>query len=356
MQRDKLIESLLRPSGGGALPCGPKIHTIGEEPVQIVTPPAPSDEDPSLLEQMMALQTEARKEQETKKEVLVKASMATFGNGFKKGFFGGGGGAGGSKAAASSSSSAYPVSSAAAISSGSSSSESIPTIRPAHASGKGSKGGAGSKLLAPKSSLVLDEVQSAMQKDNPVLKELKQGEWVTPELTQIMMKNEILSRGLRNPRCTAAIQLMQSNPQEAQKRYQGDLEVDVLMREFGRVMSEHFEALGTKTAQASAAAGGGAAGGAGAVVGDIPLGPLHTEVLKRSDGAAKIQETSTAEEERVKQIIADPELKELLMDFDMQRILQECNDPQKFQRHMRDPVVAYKIKRLWDAGLVGTTK
>ena len=55
-------------------------------------------------------------------------------------------------------------------------------------------------------------------------------------------------------------------------------------------------------------------------------------------------------------MLDDPELRELLMDPDMQRILQECGDPAKFQQHMRDPLIAYRIKKLYQAGLVGTAK
>jgi hypothetical protein len=56
------------------------------------------------------------------------------------------------------------------------------------------------------------------------------------------------------------------------------------------------------------------------------------------------------------QVLSDPELREMLMDPSLQRILQECGDPVKFQMHMRDPNTAAKIKRLYDSGLVGTAK
>jgi hypothetical protein len=44
----------------------------------------------------------------------------------------------------------------------------------------------------------------------------------------------------------------------------------------------------------------------------------------------------------------------MLLDPELQRVLKECNDPVSFQRHMKDPVIAYKIRRLFEAGLVGT--
>ncbi len=46
----------------------------------------------------------------------------------------------------------------------------------------------------------------------------------------------------------------------------------------------------------------------------------------------------------------------MLMDPELQNTLQECSDPVVFQRVMRDPVMAYKIKKLYEAGLVGTAK
>ena len=56
------------------------------------------------------------------------------------------------------------------------------------------------------------------------------------------------------------------------------------------------------------------------------------------------------------QIVQNDELRGLLMDVQLQGILQECSDPRKFQMHMSNPVTAAKIKKLYDAGLVGTTK
>jgi len=58
------------------------------------------------------------------------------------------------------------------------------------------------------------------------------------------------------------------------------------------------------------------------------------------------------EEERVQQILNDPQLRELLMDAELQKTLMECSQPQRLQYHMRNPELAKKIRRLVDAGLV----
>ena len=79
-------------------------------------------------------------------------------------------------------------------------------------------------------------------------------------------------------------------------------------------------------------------------------------------GVAKPAAASTAiapvseEDRRVQKILANPELRELLMDVRMQEVLRECADPGKFQQHMRDPVMSRKIKLLMDNGLVGTER
>ena len=40
------------------------------------------------------------------------------------------------------------------------------------------------------------------------------------------------------------MQLIQTDPKEAKKRFEGDPEVDLFMSEFGKVMSGHFSQLG----------------------------------------------------------------------------------------------------------------
>ena len=67
---------------------------------------------------------------------------------------------------------------------------------------------------------------------------------MTPSLLAVLQENKIIKAGLSNPRCSAALQQMQADPKEAKKRFQNDPEVDLFMREFGKVMSGHFDSLG----------------------------------------------------------------------------------------------------------------
>lgn len=194
------------------------------------------------------------------------------------------------------------------------------------------------------SSLVLDEVQQALKEDeSPLLGQLKQGEWVTDDLMSVMQKNPILLAGLQHPKCTAALELMQKDPKEAKKRFGNDPEVDRFLREFGSVMSSHFEALGAKDEKKKEEEMKKAA--------QTPireLGPLETDALKKN---LKVTEDD-AEAKRVQEVLANDELRTLLMDPALQAILKECGDPQKFHLHMRDPVTSRKIQMLMQAGLV----
>jgi len=42
-------------------------------------------------------------------------------------------------------------------------------------------------------------------------------EWMTPNLQENLLKSEIFARGLQNPKCVAALQLMQTDAKEAEK-------------------------------------------------------------------------------------------------------------------------------------------
>ena len=145
------------------------------------------------------------------------------------------------------------------------------------------------------------------------------------------------------------MELMKTNPNEAKKRFEGDPEVDQFMREFGRLMSDHFNKLGSNQTSNNQKSG----------VQEVrevqEVGPLQVEALKRSK---EINTTTNNDikDSDVSSILNDPELAAMLMDVELQKILKECQDPMKFQFYMRDPIISKKIQKLWQAGLVGTTK
>ena len=69
-------------------------------------------------------------------------------------------------------------------------------------------------------------------------------EWMNDNLVAKFQANVVIRNGLLNPKCVDAMKLLQTDPKAAQKKFQGDAEVELFMKEFGGVMSEHFNALG----------------------------------------------------------------------------------------------------------------
>ncbi len=122
---------------------------------------SPEIEEPTMMELMMAAQAEAKKAAELVKVEETKKQTKTFASGFKKGFLGGGKNEAPPKANLTNKSIATKENSTSTAKSTTSSavpSNDIPTIKP----GKDS-------------SLVLDDVQEAMNDGNPLMKDIKDG-------------------------------------------------------------------------------------------------------------------------------------------------------------------------------------
>lgn len=356
---DKLLSSLLQPKS--QLNRNTKLieeigNIDGENDVVSTGSVHPQvEEGPTLLEQMMAAQLEAKKEKDVNDNISTTKEVKSFGGGFKKGFFGGSP----KTPSTTTNNSIKPILKTQSITKEPIKiNQSIPTITK------------NKSKVKPKEH-VFEEVQEALREDeNPLMAKLKGGEWMTPNLMEQFKTNPIISKGLSNPKCQAAIQTMQRDPAEAKRLFASDPDVDIFMREFGKLMSTHFESFtpsnnsstadlknenneNNKISEESVASSS-----------VQEIGPLHAEVLKNqkiknsssSSSSSSASKSIDQDEERVKEVLEDEELRTMLMDPELQRILQECGDPIKFQVRMRDPAIAYKIKRLYKAGLVGTAK
>ena len=90
---------------------------------------------------------------------------------------------------------------------------------------------------------------------------------MTPDLVSNFQANQVVSSGFKNPKCMAAMQLLQKNPQEAQQRFQHDPEVSRFLQEFGKMMAGHFEGLAAQQQQqkgSNSGSGGSNASSSGA--------------------------------------------------------------------------------------------
>jgi hypothetical protein len=289
-QKEKAITSLLSSANAATnkKPAGGKlIQEVGVEPepepelksTTVSTPQAPSeDEGPSLMEMMMEAQRAAAKEKEkTNEKEQAKESKKGFG-GFKKGFFSASS-EGTKKAAAAGSSSSAPKK------------DDIIDVKPTQPVNKNSiysKGGA-----KDNKALVFDDVQKALEEDQSksfaAQLKAKQDEWMNQSLLSQIESNEILKRGMSHPKCQHAMQLMQSNPQDAIKTYGNDPDVSAFMKEFGRVMSEHFTKLGEQQSQTQ-----GQSSTSQTKAQPIQeIGPLQAEAIKKANATASSPSSSS---------------------------------------------------------------
>jgi len=208
-----------------------------------------SPEEEALQKQMIDAALARNPEAAAAKTAEKKAVTASFGDGWglKKGFLlggGGGAGGGGKKPAA-----AKPAAAAAPA-------DTRPLIKPTAPAGAATGG---------KSSLVLDEVQTAMHEGvEPLRRTLAdQGKWLTPDLLSKVGSNPKLMAGMANPRCMAALDEMQRDPKAAMAKYKDDKEVTEFFSLFMSVMGDHFTKLGEKEGEAHGKHGKHEHGGGG---------------------------------------------------------------------------------------------
>jgi len=325
--------SLIQIVGGDAedvpslpTPNDQKVVPVAEEAKPKSVEKKPDDDQPSILEMMMAAQREAKLEKEKEKATEeAQASVKPLGGGFKKGFFGGGASKPKAKPTTTST-----TTSASTTGTAPAKTASTPVAKPDVVEVKKST------TTLKSNPLVFDEVQKAMDEDtHPLLKQLQSNgtpyyatnlvtidcshnshtfhlhtEWMTPDLSSNFQSNKIVSNGFKDPKCMAAMQLLQKSPKEAQARYQNDPEVSLFLQEFAKLMAGHFEALGSASGGNS---GGGNSGnssvgsgvqevksnrveeismdvnkGTGTSGGGIQeIGPLHAQVLQKKAQAGR---------------------------------------------------------------------
>ena len=233
--------------------------------------------------------------------------------------------------------------------------------------------------------LQLPEVQSAM------LNHLQStsSQWATPELLASISQNHPkLAQGMANPKYMSALQSMQSNPTETIERLRkNDPDIMEWLLEFCAVMGEHFVGLGENGGQDGKKKEGGGREKEGGSFEDArmrEMGPLEKKALeknqqqqqqkqkpqtksstksssKQSTPLTSTDTTATASnnaannemDNQVASILANDELRSILMDPKMQQIMEECGTTgSKLRYYMSHPEVGPKLRLLMDAGLL----
>jgi hypothetical protein len=220
--------------------------------------------------------------------------------------------------------------------------------------------------------LHLPEVQSAMKLP-------PSSQWATPDLLDtITHSHPNLVHGLNDPRYTAALHDMQTKPKETLEVLQKtNPEIVNWLMEFCGVLGQHFSQLGEEM-DGKQAKGDGDGTNDGKKTKDL-LGskvremgllerralekhrqmqavkddePTHRRASGQDDGVASSSPTSKEMDDQVSTILANEELRSILMDPVIQNIMDECSTGNKFRYYLAHDEFGPKLRLLLEAGLI----
>lgn len=168
-------------------------------------------------------------------------------------------------------------------------------------------------------------------------------------LVEKLSSSPTLRTALENPRFRVILAELGRDPQATLARYQHDGAAMGFLRELMGALGKHFEELG-KQQQQQQTQGRNKINAAGPLV-QAALEKGKQQKIQQVDDI----EQEKAEQEAVNRILRDPELRELLLNPAMQMVLQSCagsDNGSGLAQYMRDPVMAAKLRKLADAGLI----
>jgi hypothetical protein len=219
--------------------------------------------------------------------------------------------------------------------------------------------------------LHLPEVQSAMKLP-------PSSQWATPDLLDtITHSHPNLVHGLNDPRYTAALHDMQTKPKETLEVLQKtNPEIVNWLMEFCGVLGQHFSQLGEEMDGKQANGGGDGTNDGnktkdlGSKVREMGLlerralekhrqmqavtndEPTHRRASGQDDGVASSSPTSKEMDDQVSTILANEELRSILMDPVIQNIMDECSTGNKFRYYLAHDEFGPKLRLLLEAGLI----
>lgn len=187
--------------------------------------------------------------------------------------------------------------------------EEIPTINP--------------KDPAPNNLRIL-EVQEAMKTSSF----FQNKDWITEDFLKKIEDRPDLLKKLADPRYSKALNHFTSNPQEAWKAVNDNKELQSFIKDLCGLLGEHFTAMAEQVHQSK------------------------SEI----DGEKLVKSTApTADEEKMAEIISDPETMNALKDPWISKLIANLkNNPKEARRMLATsrPEVLPKIKKLVDAGIL----
>ena len=166
---------------------------------------------------------------------------------------------------------------------------------------------------------------------------------------------------MNDPRYVLALEAMQTNPKETLENLKKNSpEIVDWLKGFCGVMGEHFVRLSEEKDKGNNDKPKGKTDIDATKVRE--MGPLETKALKKHMDASKDEfgqyqnndaTDSTKEmDERVSSILANDELRSILMDPIMQQIMVDCSDGIRLRYYMSHTEHGPKLRKLMDAGLI----
>jgi tetratricopeptide (TPR) repeat protein len=215
--------------------------------------------------------------------------------------------------------------------------------------GGGGAGGSGG------SGFVFDEVQDAMRASSGLAG--RKDEWLTPDLLTLFASNPILMRGMAKPEYKEAIDMMSSDPAGAMKRYGNDPELTAFLRAFAGAMGDHFSKIADMQESSNGKGNGKGKGNGGTGTGTGKgkgkgTGTSSTAVVPSASRGPPI---SDKEAQKADEMVQRPEIREALMDPEVQAVLQLLRAGRQgpeLQARLANPETGRKIHLLVQNGLL----
>ena len=244
----------------------------------------------------------------------------------------------------------------------------IPFLRAAASGSSTSTSTSGARTASSTATagIVLPEVQEAMKQT------ISSTDWCTPDFLAQLDGDDVLARGLADPRMAAVMDELSKNPQEALRKYGKDPNLQEFIRRFMGLMGSHLTAKAEiaeqtkqKPKQASTTTTGTAAPPSRAKIVDPDLHPdSDSEDADSADFLIRPaaqqqppkQQLFVADRPRevdpvqMQRWLSDPRLRAVLSDPGTDRMLADIRaDPRRVRQYENDA----RFKMLVEAGIIG---
>ncbi|XP_078375599.1 uncharacterized protein LOC144658956 isoform X2 [Oculina patagonica] len=184
----------------------------------------------------------------------------------------------------------------------------------------------------------IPEVQEAMKSS---ISSLENKDWITGDLLKKIESNPSLAKMLMDPKFTAALSQVQTDPMKALAMLESQPEMQKALQDFSGVLGEHFTTLGNASAEMK------------------PANSQETNIGLTERSSARQQPPvppSPEDEAKMKEILSDPEVMKVLQDHQIQRLLTLMKtNPKAAQLEVKNATAEMraKIQKLVDVGLLG---